>query len=169
MARPRELRNRAKFDKTKTLVANRPISSLNGKAYERGQTVDTEGKYAPSIQVLKRMWASHRLVYQDEYKPIPTAEKADLTPADKSDAQIDPADAASSETDAAAASAGSASAAANNAEASATGTLSSEPAVKAEIDQGESITDQGKAETPAFEAKAKPKAKSKKSGKKKAG
>ena len=153
-------------------MANRPISALNGKAYERGQPIDTKGKYAPSIQVLKRMWASHRLVYQDEYKPIPVADEGAIFVAEgqKAEIPVDPepvdltdgskpeaeplvdieekvtADASGSESDA---------------------QIDPADAASSETDaagNAETATD-----STASEAKAKPKAKSKKSGKKKAG
>jgi len=73
MARPRELRNRAKFDPSRDLVANRPMT-LGGYQYERGAPIKREGKYAAPEKALARFWASYRIEYKEDFQPIPTAD-----------------------------------------------------------------------------------------------
>ena len=80
MARPRELRNRAKFDSSRDLVANRPMT-LSGYQYERGTPIKRDGKYAVSEKALPRFWASYRIEYAEDFQPIETADPVEEAPA----------------------------------------------------------------------------------------
>lgn len=73
MSKRRELKNRGKFDAKRDLVTNRPMT-LVGYSYERGQAVKTTGKHAVPLKVRTRFWASHRLVYKEDYQPIETVD-----------------------------------------------------------------------------------------------
>ena len=98
MPRPRELRNRAKFDPKRDLVANRPMT-LGGYSYEKGQPIKRKGsKHPVNEKALPRLWASYRIEYKEDFKPIATADPVDEAATDETAAATDTTEAETSDT-----------------------------------------------------------------------